>query len=55
MLPIDEESNFLEVPIKEDVDLVPLVGLILVVEVVDPVDFKLLIISHAEEHGIFQS
>jgi hypothetical protein len=55
MLSIEEESDFFEVPIEQDVDLVPLIWLVLVVKVVDPVNFKLLIKSHAKEHGIFQS
>ena len=53
--PIQKESHFAEVPIEQDVDLVPLVRRVLLVEVVDPVDFELLIVPHAKEHGVLQS
>ena len=53
MSTIDEECNLVDIPIKENVNLVPVVRLVLVIEVVNFVDFKLLKESHAEEHGVF--
>ena len=52
---VDEIGNFLSVPVKQDVQLVPSVGLVRLINELGCVDFKSFLVAHSVENGRAES